>query len=132
LAAGILGLGVAFVIFFIWGTRFPFLPTWRSAFYGVPCALLLYALVGLECDRGLRLPAWLQRRGAESYSFYLWHLPIFIGARNLGLRLDGDGAILVALGLVVVALVAAYWSYRLIERPFIAWAHAGRWRVAKA
>jgi exopolysaccharide production protein ExoZ len=125
LAAGAVGLGAAFVAFFIWGGQFPFLATWRGALYGVPCALLLYALVGLERDHGLRLPAWLQRRGAESYSLYLWHLPIFIGARNLGLRLEGDGAILVALGLIVVALVAAYWSYRLIERPFIVWAHAG-------
>jgi len=92
---------------------------WRVLCFGVPAALLVYGLVGLEAERGFVLPAWLQRRGNESYSIYLWHLIIIRLIRDLGL-----GNILAEAAIAVpVVLAVAYISYRLIERPFIRAAH---------
>ncbi|MCA9651723.1 MAG: acyltransferase [Myxococcales bacterium] len=76
-------------------------------------------LVILDSDRGsassrvLSRP-WLVGIGLVSYSFYLWHQPLFAFAR---LHLGDPGAGVYA-GLAVVALGLGWASWRLVERPF--------------
>jgi hypothetical protein len=54
---------------------------------------------------------WL---GDRSYSLYLWHWPIFAIAFSLGFQ----GKPLPLLGAVLLSLLAAVLSYRLVEHPF--------------
>ena len=61
--------------------------------------------------------------GDRSYSWYLWHWPILM----LGFSLGFGGRALPALGLVLLSLLCAAATFRLVELPF--W--KGRWsRVA--
>lgn len=69
--------------------------------------------------------AWLRARplvsvGVVSYGLYLWHLPLLIVARWLGLLPEP----LAPRMLVVLALslAAAVLSWRLVERPAMRWA----------
>ncbi len=50
--------------------------------------------------------------GVMSYSLYLWHLPIVQGTVPLAKPLPVTGRVL-------AAVVVAYLSYRLLERPFL-------------
>lgn len=59
---------------------------------------------------------WL---GNRSYSLYLWHWPFFI----LGFSAGFQGEIIPTIGMILLSLLAAILSYRLIELPF--W--KGRW-----
>lgn len=66
--------------------------------------------------------------GAISYGVYLWHVPLLLVARHLGLLpLHTLPAALVALALTVPVSAA---SWRWVEQPAIAWARgrARRWR----
>jgi exopolysaccharide production protein ExoZ len=96
--------------------------TWRVLWFGVPAALLLYGLVGLEVEGWFTLPVWLQRRGTESYSLYLWHLTVIKLVHDLGL---GNTLIEAAIA-IPVSLAVAFVSYHVIERPFIRAAHSVR------
>lgn len=91
-------------------------------------ALVIAAGHGLRAGRGGPLAhpvlVWL---GDRSYSLYLWHWPVFGVGFSLGLR---DQALL-SLGLILLSLLAAIVSYRVVEHPF--WkgrlSHAGPGRV---
>jgi len=88
--------------------------------FGLPAALLVYGLVGLE-RRSVRLaPAWSVHLGDASYALYLWHVPVTIVFGALAFRARVHGALpdvlvqLVTLGTVVgVSLVV----YRFFELP---------------
>jgi peptidoglycan/LPS O-acetylase OafA/YrhL len=54
---------------------------------------------------------WL---GDRSYSLYLWHWPVFAVGFSLGLGTQAG----LSLGLVLVSLLAAILSYRIVEHPF--------------
>lgn len=54
---------------------------------------------------------WL---GDRSYSWYRWHWPVLM----LGLSLGFKGQPIPTLGLVLLSLLAAILSYRLVEYPF--------------
>ncbi|EGV17464.1 acyltransferase 3 [Thiocapsa marina 5811] len=54
---------------------------------------------------------WL---GDRSYSWYLWHWPVLM----LGFSLGFEGQPITTLGLVLLSLLAAILSYRLVEYPF--------------
>jgi peptidoglycan/LPS O-acetylase OafA/YrhL len=59
-----------------------------------------------------------------SYGFYLWHVPVLLWLRAHSLLpMNPPGAALVG-GAVSLALALASW--RLIERPAIAWARRTR------
>ena len=57
----------------------------------------------------------LVRTGLISYSAYLWHQPLFAFARQRSLVQPSDAMML---ALSFIALVLAYFSWMLIERPF--------------
>jgi peptidoglycan/LPS O-acetylase OafA/YrhL len=64
--------------------------------------------------------------GRLSYSLYLWHWPLFSFARII---LGHAPAPMMATGLVLVAMIAAYATYRLVEVP-IRYSAFGRRTVA--
>lgn len=81
-------------------------------------------------QRGLlarRELAWL---GTVSYGLYLWHVPVLLALRAEGmLPLSPLGAVAVALP---ASLLLATASWRLVERPAIAWARSRRGAPAPA
>jgi hypothetical protein len=93
---------------------------------GVAAAALIY----VAGWRG-KLGGWLSARplqalGAMSYSLYLVHNPITGAAFRGGYRLTGRSVAMEGLWFVLVTaicIVAAYLSYRLIERPSLALSH---------
>jgi peptidoglycan/LPS O-acetylase OafA/YrhL len=83
-------------------------------------ALVLGVLWG---GRAVRAPfEWAAIRfvGLVSYSLYLWHGPIIVGAHPLISALPGPVQLLGALAVgFVIALPFAYASYQWVERPFL-------------
>ncbi|HED17515.1 MAG TPA: acyltransferase, partial [Gammaproteobacteria bacterium] len=63
---------------------------------------------------------WL---GDRSYSLYLWHWPVF----TLGFSMGFEGQIFPTIGMVLLSMLVAAMSFRLIEIPY--W--KGRWSHAK-
>ncbi|WP_160296744.1 acyltransferase family protein [Sphingomonas sp. ERG5] len=53
--------------------------------------------------------------GLISYSLYLWHWPLIVFGRDLGLL---DGRIGPAIAIVLLSIAAGYLSYRFVETPF--------------
>lgn len=84
-------------------------------------ALVLAAVVagGGRVQRGLGARP-LAALGAVSYGIYLWHVPLLLAGRSLGLLPAG---FLPRLAVAApVALAAGWVSWRAIERPSIEWA----------
>lgn len=93
-----------------------------ATFSGLPAALG-FALVITAAAAG-RGPAidWLRARplvgvGVISYGVYLWHLPLLLATRHLGLL--PDPFVLRVLVVSSLALLAGFASWHLIERPLI-------------
>lgn len=93
-----------------------------ATFSGLPAALG-FALVITAAAAG-RGPAvgWLRARplvaiGVVSYGVYLWHLPLLLATRHLGLL--PDPFVPRVLIMLALALSAGFASWRLIERPLI-------------
>lgn len=86
-------------------------PTWGA----VVCSWLLgYGLFfGLYALRQRRFPPALLWLGRISYSFYLWHVLVFLVVPPMAAR-----PLTLALGLLITAAIADL-SYRLVERPFL-------------
>jgi len=53
--------------------------------------------------------------GLISYSAYLWHVPLFVFARQRSLTEPGTGTLL---ALSALSIILAYFSWRFVERPF--------------
>ncbi len=53
--------------------------------------------------------------GLISYSAYLWHQPLFAFARHIALADPGRDVFIL---LILLAIAAAYLSWRFVERPF--------------
>lgn len=89
-------------------------------------AALGFALVVGAAAAG-RGPAvdWLRNRalaavGVVSYGVYLWHLPLILVANHLDALPDG---LVPRLGIILaLALMLAYLSWTLVERPAMNWA----------
>jgi peptidoglycan/LPS O-acetylase OafA/YrhL len=64
--------------------------------------------------------------GLISYPLYLWHWPLLVYARVLDI---GEGHWAVRVGALVLAVVLAYLTYRLVERPVRAGAGHQRARL---
>jgi peptidoglycan/LPS O-acetylase OafA/YrhL len=99
---------------------------WPTVVRDLPAGAGFAALmVAVHGARSVPRPlAALSALGLVSYGFYLWHVPVLLWLRAHSLLpLDPIGAALVG-GSVSLALAAASW--RLIERPAIAWAKRDR------
>ena len=98
--------------------------TFRDLPAAVGFALLIAAVSGTEQRRApgpVRLFAGL---GIVSYGFYLWHVPVLLVLRGHSLvALDPFAAGAVA---GAVSLVLAVLSWKLVERPAIAWGRRTR------
>jgi peptidoglycan/LPS O-acetylase OafA/YrhL len=53
--------------------------------------------------------------GLISYSFYLWHQPIFAFAKYLGVQIEGSASIV---PLILLAMILAWLSWRYVENRF--------------
>lgn len=100
---------------------------------GAGFALLVAAVTGgAPRSRAVRWLAWrpLAAVGVVSYGLYLWHLPLLLIVRQLGL-LPHD---LLPRLLVVAAagLIAAAASWRWVERPCLERVHARSGRLARS
>ena len=111
LAAGGIALILAAVFSFTEETNFPgaaaILPVAGSA-------LIIAFCQGTATARLLSQPA-LVWTGRISYSLYLWHWPLIVFARRLGLL---DGSLAGAAGAVAASLLIAYLSFVAVETPF--------------
>ena len=83
-------------------------------------ALALWALPAVRVLQRLLATRSIAAVGTVSFGLYLWHVPVLLWLRgNALLPLSPAGAVLVALP---VSLLLAAVSWRLVERPAIAWA----------
>ncbi len=91
-------------------------------------ALLIAAVsAGANPAASLLATRPLVAAGRISYGLYLWHIPLILALTALGL-LPGD--LLARLVLVLgVTVLAAWASWRAIERPALLWAHRDRRRT---
>ena len=91
--------------------------------FGAALVIVAGHMLPERIDNPLSHPilVWL---GDRSYSLYLWHWPIF----SLGFSLGFQGQIFPTLGMILLSMLAAILSLRLIELPF--W--KGRWSHAKS
>lgn len=82
-------------------------------------AAVLAAGVGLRQGMGNRLLDIGPMRdiGTLSYSLYLWHWPLLIGATVLWGREDGTLGTAVAVMVVGFSVIPAWLTYRLVEAP---------------
>ena len=101
----------------------PLAPNVQAALVGQLAAAAGFALLVAAAARGSGpAVAWLSWRpiaavGVISYGLYLWHIPLLLAARQLGLlpaALVPRFAIVLALSLLVAAA-----SWRFVERPFL-------------
>lgn len=91
----------------------------RVAFLGIPAALILYAGMAMERAGKLTAPAWLVRAGDESYSVYLWHIPIITLLVRFRIE-EGAGIYLHILAALLATYMISRFSWRVIEAPFSA------------
>ena len=93
----------------------------RFVAFGLPCALLVCGVLGLDAhwQRGSRI---LARLGDASYALYLTHLPLVAGfyAALKYARVHGEGMLAgAALGCLLLCICVAMAFYFVIERPGI-------------
>ena len=111
-----------------WHEAAPGTPT-RVILGTLPAALGFALLIAAVETGGGPAVGWLSARplaavGVVSYGLYLWHLPLILVGRHLGLL---PHAYLPRLATALtVALIAAWLSWRLLERPAIRWATTRR------
>lgn len=98
----------------------PLVPAGTPATIGA--LLVILAAPGTRVGGWLATPA-LRAVGARSYSLYLWHWPpVVLWRLEHGATLTPAATI----GLLALTALLAELSYRLVERPGIAWGRAGR------
>ena len=92
----------------------------RFLYQGMPAALLVLGVVGLEPVLRGRLPAWLLTLGDASYSLYLFHsfaVPAIVIA-CAKLKLGAGLALLLAM---LIPIPLSWLIYRWLELPTLAW-----------
>jgi len=101
-------------------------PWWRTLYFTIPSALIVYGAIAIEISNGVTLPKWLQRLGDSSYSIYIWHQLVFAVLLKLtemtGLFDTLPGLMILAIW-AVIALAFGFLSYQVIERPSQNWIH---------
>ncbi|VVE90391.1 acyltransferase family protein [Pandoraea bronchicola] len=115
LADGAAALGIAGVIGAIALLNSDSLfPGWRALFPVVGSALIIGAGPAAWLNRKLLAHPIAVSLGLISYPLYLWHWPLLSFANIL---FAGAPPVPVRIGLLVVALLLAYLTYRLVELP---------------
>ncbi len=110
---GAIGLVLVLVPVVLFDKNTPF-PSWRALLPTIGTALVIAFASGRTwVGRALRIRA-LVGMGLISYSAYLWHQPLFAFARHRSL--DEPGA-LAYVFLILLALAAAFLSWKFVERP---------------
>ena len=92
----------------------------RVVQFGLPAALLVYGLVGLERRSVNLAPAWSVHLGDASYALYLWHVPVTIVFGALAFRARIYGAlpdVLVQLVTLSVVVGISLVVYEVFEKP---------------
>jgi exopolysaccharide production protein ExoZ len=103
---------------------------WERFFvFGIPFALLTYALVVLEQQGRLKPPGWLAKIGDFSYSLYLTHM-IPIGALSRILpRQSFFFRVVNPLIMLSVTVVAGAACYYLLEKPLMRFVRAQKTKI---
>lgn len=104
-------------------------PVWRrTVFYGIPVALLIYGLVVLELERGLRTPKFMVHLGDWSYSLYLCHTLTISAIGRVTYTLFEPSlvvttayVILVTIGTILISALTYYYFERPSIRFFRRW-----------
>jgi peptidoglycan/LPS O-acetylase OafA/YrhL len=122
-ACFIVGAGAVLAAFAVMAGGTDLTGEWQRVFFlGIPFAVLIYGLVGLELRHDLVAPQWLQTTGDASYAMYLLHIPVLavvgrfltiIAPSSLPLHIL---ALIASLGAVVGTALA---FYRFVERPVL-------------
>lgn len=132
--AGLLAAGAALVVLQAVWRETDFANYTNVVLTGLPAAAgFALMIAAVAAGRGPAV-AWLSARplvaiGVVSYGLYLWHLPLLLAARELGLLRGGF-----ALRFVIVfalAGAAAALSWRYVEQPLIRRSRERRRRAAK-
>lgn len=110
---GVLAFGVA---------HFHTLDPLRVVPIGLGASLIVFGLAAMENQRRARVPQWLVALGDASYAIYLGHIfvlaPFFkLWEKTVGPQ-GGAWVIFIAFPL---AVTAAYFLYRWVEKPLGAW-----------
>ena len=106
--AAVVGAGVGY-------TATTSFPGWAALVPVVGAVLVLRAGGAAEASSVSRALSWrpLREAGRLSYSWYLWHWPVFVFAEGL----YGEQPLGMRLALLVLSLGLAELSYRLVEDP---------------
>ena len=112
-AAAVLGVVLTIVATVVLGARDP-LPGWRALLPTTGAVLVIAAGANTLAARALGFRP-LVYVGRISYSFYLWHWPIFVFLRHW--RADPNLPALWALAAIAAAFAVSVTSYHWIEQP---------------
>src|SRR3954471_13289583 len=109
--------------------------SWLAIGADIPAGLGFALVVAAVVAGGGAATRWMSVRplawvGLVSYGVYMWHVPILLFSRSIGVFPDSY-LVRVVLLLIPVLLVAAA-SWYLVERPAIAWAARPRGRERRA
>jgi peptidoglycan/LPS O-acetylase OafA/YrhL len=93
-----------------------------ATFSGLPAALGFTLMITAAAAGQGPAISWLRARplvaiGVISYGVYLWHLPLLLVTRHVGLM--PDPFVLRVMVVLSLALAAGFASWRLVERPMI-------------
>lgn len=95
----------------------------RVRLFGVPAALLVFALIGWERSGGRLKWTWLNRLGDASYSVYLTHFVSFMLIYKLANRVNWPQQGMAHLGWLAALLAGSlglgFAFHRRIERPLL-------------
>jgi peptidoglycan/LPS O-acetylase OafA/YrhL len=133
ISAGVVGLvGLMLSIVYIAPTlslaTSPHLDRWRVVIFGIPSAMLLYAITSLERLHPLLRPTRsMVSLGDWSYSTYLAYVLVISAIGRTLFLFAPDGGVSASITLVATGLLAANLAgagvHRVFERPVLNWLH---------
>jgi peptidoglycan/LPS O-acetylase OafA/YrhL len=94
----------------------------RVLLFGVPAALMVFALVNMERATGQKPPYWLVFIGNASFSIYLSHIIVMSALGRIwgGLAIVNYGVNVAALIVILLSVLAiGIFSYQILERPLL-------------